>query len=119
MTDSPTERAIAAFDQFLTQWMPPAVQPLMFDHSPNAAELVRQTIRGIIDQRRLPLTAAPLGHLVLSQHYSRGHSDGFRYEVETAVFDTTDQAFNAHKFLVEKRAAKTPGYVIGEIRKMP
>lgn len=115
VTDDPTERAIQAFDAFLTQWIPPAMQPHLFDHDMNAAERVRQAIRGIVDQRRLPLQPGPLGYAVFSQHYSREHADGFSYDIESAVFDTLEQATNALKYLVERRT--TGMYVIGEVRK--
>lgn len=115
VTDDQTERAIAVFDEFLKQWTPPAMQPHLFDHDMNAAERVRQAIRGIVDQRRLPIKPAPLGWAVFSQHYSREHADGFRYDIESAVFDTLEQAANALKYLVERRT--TGMYVIGEVRK--
>lgn len=118
--DDPTERAIQAFDAFLTQWIPPAMQPHLFDHDMNAAERVRQAIRGIIDQRRLPLQAGPLGYAVFSASYSRDHADGFAYTIESSVFDTSTQARNALDFLNSRtRSGVITRYVIGEVRKQP
>ena len=92
------------------------MQPHLFDHDMNAAERVRHAIRGITDQRALPLQDGPFGYAVFSQHHSGEHKDGFAYTIESAVFDTPDKAFNAHQYCLP---AERGGVVIGEIRKQP
>jgi len=111
-----TENAISLFDRFVQQWVAPALHDMMFGHPRNDAELVRRAIRGIKDQHSIDLKDGPFAYAVFSEHLDPGrdYPDGYRYELETAVFGTATQAHNA-ALALHKR---TPGrhFVIGEIR---
>lgn len=112
-TGTPTDRALAAFDAFLQQWIPPALQEHVFGHQANAAEVVRRAIRGIVDQRALVLEPGPFGYAAFGQHYDPDAPDGLGYTLESAILPTLVQAQNAHEFLRGSR----PGYfVVGAIK---
>lgn len=108
-----TDTAIALFDAFLQQWLPPALHDHMFGHQPNPAEIVRNAIRGIDRQRALTLRDGPFAWAVFRRELDRDTPDGWRHSIESAVHPTIEQARNAHAYL----AARDGGYyVIGEIR---
>lgn len=111
-----TENAISLFDRFVQQWVAPALHDLMFGHPRNDAELVRRAIRGIKDQHSIDLKDGPFAYAVFSEHLDPGrdYPDGYRYELQTAVFGTATQAHNAAVALQKRDPHRR--YVIGEIR---
>lgn len=115
-TVTPTDRALAAFDAFLQQWIPPALQEHVFGHQANAAEVVRRAIRGIVDQRALALEPGPFGYAAFGQHYDPEAPDGLAYTLQSAILPSLVQAQNAHEYLTKNR---TGYHLIGEIRERP
>lgn len=115
-TTTPTDRALAAFDAFLQQWIPPALQEHVFGHQANAAEVVRRAIRGIVDQRALALEAGPFGYAAFGQHYDPDAPDGLAYTLESAILPSLVQAQNAHQYL---RANREGYFVVGAVKAVP
>ncbi|OBK92393.1 hypothetical protein A5646_03570 [Mycobacterium sp. 1245499.0] len=115
ITDSATERALAAFDAFLEQWIPPAMHEHVFGHSGRAAEQVRQLIRGIDDQHALPLHPGPIGYCVLAMeaiYNNRDYRNGIIYTPASPVFENLVQGENS---LSGFRARRGDNHVLGEI----
>lgn len=110
-----TENALSLFDRFVQNWVAPALHDLMFGHPRNDAELVRRAIRGIKDQHAIDLHRGPFAWAVFSEHIDcgRDYPQGWRYELETGVFGTPEQAHNAAMALLKHHPGKH--FVIGEI----
>lgn len=117
ISDSATERALAAFDDFLAQWIPAAMHEHVFGHGPNPAEHVRQLIRGINDQHALPLKEPPFGYAVFTMEAIYGNRDyrnGILYTPASPVFESLTQGQNSYEGF---RARRGDHHVLGEITK--
>lgn len=117
-TDSATERALAAFDAFLVEWIPPAMREHVFGHNGNAAETVRQLIRGIKDQHAIPLKPGPFGYAVFSMepiYTNRDYRNGILYTPASPVFENLAQGENS---LDGFRRRRGDNHVLGEITRL-
>lgn len=115
ITESATERALAAFDDFLAQWIPAAMHDHVFGHSPNAAETVRQLIRGIHDQHAIPLRDGPFGYAVFAiepVYGNRDYRNGLIYTPVSPVFENLIQGENS---LSGFRARRGDHHLLGQI----
>ncbi|MGV0042039.1 hypothetical protein [Mycobacterium colombiense] len=117
-SDSATERALAAFDAFLVDWIPTAMRDHVFGHSRNAAETVRQLIRGINDQHAIPLKPGPFGYAVFAMepiYGNRDYRNGILYTPASPVFENLIQGENSLEGFHRRRG---DNHVLGEITRL-
>lgn len=115
INDSQTDRALAAFDAFLVDWIPAAAHQHVFGHRGNDAEHVRNAIRGIADQRTLPLREPPFGYAVFSMeaiYSNRDYRNGILYTPASPVFENPVQGENS---LQGFRRRRGDNHILGEI----
>ncbi|OYN80440.1 hypothetical protein [Mycolicibacterium sphagni] len=116
-----TDAALAIFDAFVREWLPPGLQDMMFGHEHNAAEVVRNAIRGTVLQHALALEDGPFGYAVFSGRPCpiKERKSGWTYEPVSPVFDV--QPINALKYVLRRQKANDETdviYFIGEITRL-